>query len=409
MGLEGSKRGLFIVFILLLFMQTSYGQTVKTGVLVIGSGDNALGAGFQSAKSGVKTIVLLDREDFELSESEALNKNRHSGLEAEFMKRMRATKGIKDNGTVYVDHTSANVVLKAMADSTKNLMVFRKQDWAKLKRSGGGWSVQLNDGRTLKAQVLVNADASGKVNKALLLPKMKDLQWKKLTYEDNIYRSSVTSGFAVGNCTGYIISMYDLLIPGQENLVVMNPEQESIAGGQAGGAVAAYAVFFKTKTSLSNLKSIQGELISHKLDLIPFADIADTDTNRRSIQFMGLSGFLKGLPVQTGLNFQPDQLVRTEEIKEPIKSYYYKAQIWFDDHKEKEMTIAATLDLVCRVGNKSLENTTAEVKKKWKTVYHLATDFDPERAVTRREFALLVTEYLRPFDVNIDAKGRVLR
>lgn len=403
------KKGWFIVFTIVLFAQLGYSQKVKTGVLVIGNGSNALGAGLQSAISGVKTIILMENQDFELSSGYELDKNLSSGLEAEFLKRMRKAKGIRDSSKVYVDQTSANAVIKTWSDSTKNLKIIRTREWSKLKRAGGGWSIELNDGKMIKAAVLINADASGKVNEALMLPKIKEMQWKRLNYNDNLYRTSVSSGFSIENSTSNMVSLYDLLIPGQENLVVLNSDLESIAAGQSAGATAAYSAFFDLKTSQSNLKKIQGELISYKLSVIPFDDVVYTDSNWKAVQFLGLSGFLKGQLSSGKLKFMPDNKVTTEEIKEPIKEYFYKAQIWFEDYKAVQMTISSTLDLVCKIGNKSPENTLTEVKKKWKTSYGFKTEFEPSRGVTRREFAVLVYEYLNPFNVNIDPRGRVIR
>jgi hypothetical protein len=403
------KKGWFVIFILVLIAQLGYSQKVKTGVLVIGNGNNALGAGFQSAVSGVKTILLMENQNFQMSEVHSIDKNLSSGLEAEFLKRMKKAKGIRDTSKVYIDQTSANAVIKTWADSTKNLTIIRTGEWSKLKRAGGGWSIQLNDGRTIRAAVLVHADASGKVNEALLLPKMKESQWKALNYEDNLYRTSVSSGFSIDNSRSNVFPLYNLLIPGQENLVVLNPDQQSIAAGQSAGATAAYAAFFDLKTSQSNLKKIQGELISYKLSILPFEDVVATDSNWKAVQFIGLSGFLKGTLSSGRLTFVPNREVSTEEVKEPIKEYFYKAQIWFDDYKGSQMTISSTLDLVSKIGNKSPENTLTEVKKKWKTTYGFKTEFEPSRNITRREFAVLVYEYLNPFNVNVDSKGRVVR
>ncbi len=43
----------------------------------------------------------------------------------------------------------------------------RSASWLKLKRSGRGWVLELKDGKTIKTEVLVNADKSGKASEAL--------------------------------------------------------------------------------------------------------------------------------------------------------------------------------------------------------------------------------------------------
>jgi hypothetical protein len=390
------KRVFFVVLAVMAFVCQANAQTTKAGVLVIGNGNNAIGAGIQAAVSGVKTVILLPGAGFELS---PVGKDQNSGIAAEFLKRLKANS---------FDNAAANTVLKTWTDSLKNLTVIRNVSWVKFKRSGKGWAMELKDGKKIKAEVLVNADKSGKVDASLEMPKAKAL-WQPFNYENNTYRTSIAAGYFTNNSTANILSLYRFLDPLQENLVVLDPAQESFAAGQAAGATAAYAAFYKLKTSESNLKTIQGELINYKQSIVPFKDISPADSNWKAIQFIGVTGILKVDLSSDGAYFRPDQVVTPEEVKPVIKEYYYKAQIWFDDHKEQQISIGGLLDLIAVVGNKSLKNTTEEVKKKWKTTYHFNSEFDSARVVTRREFAVLFSEYLKPSNVNIDKTGRVIR
>jgi len=400
------KRGLYIVLALTALVRFSSAQTTKTGVLVVGNGNNAIGAGIQSAVSGVKTIILLPSDGFELS---PLSKNLNSGIAAEFLKRLRSSKGIKDSLVIpEFNNAEANAVLKIWTDSLKNLSLIKGTGWIKLKRSGSGWNMELKDGRKLKAEVLVNADGSGKIDKELNLQKTENL-WQTFNYGDNLYRTSIAAGYFNKGNAANVLSLYGFLNHLQENLIAMDPAAESLAAGQAGGATAAYASFFKRKTSESNLKAIQGELIGYKLDLVPFADVSIADSNRKAIQFAGLTGLLKAELSGGKAYFHPDLPVGTEEIKETIKSYFYKAQIWFDDYKDPKMTISSTLSLVSKVGNKSSKTTEEELRKRWKINYHFNSGFELSRQISRREFAVLMNDYLNLFNVNIDKTGRVIR
>jgi len=390
------KRVLYVVLVLVLAARVGAAQTVRTGVLVLGNGNNAIGAAIQSAVSGAKTVVVLPGEGFELS---PLGKGPHSGIAAEFLKRLKADQ---------FDNATANKVLKTWTDSLKNLTVIRNGNWLKLKRSGSGWSLELKDKRTIKAQVMVNADKSGKTDAALLLSKPAEL-WQAFGYGDNSYRTSIAASQHPKDGQAEFLSLDRLLNPLQENLIALDPAKESFAAGQAGGATASYASFYKLKTSEAKLKSIQGELINYKLDLVPFTDVSQADSNWKAIQFIGLTGVLKASLSPGNVLFLPEQQVTTAEVKEVIKAYYYKAQIWFDDHADPQMTIGSTLSLVCVVGNKALKSTEEELKKNWKTSYHFKTEFDPQRVITRREFAVLAHEYLKPFNVNIDKTGRIQR
>ena len=73
------------------------------------------------------------------------------------------------------------------------------------------------------------------------------------------------------------------------------------------------------------------------------------------------------------------------------------------------MTLSSTLDLICYVGNKSPENTKKEVEKKWKTNYKFESEFELNKQINRQEFATLLQDYLPPFNVNIDNRGKVVR
>lgn len=400
------KKVFFIVFNVFLLAGLTQAQTIKTGVLVIGNGNQAIGASVQSANLGVKTVLMMSGENFDASFLSIKNGAVTGSKLIENGWRM--SPGDEALKEVLKDKKKVNSAIEKQTDTIKNLTVIKNISWKTLKRSGSGWIVQLTDGRKIKAMVLVSADLEGKVNAALQV-KSAGQYGHPLTYNDHLYRTSIAALRPEGKGIAELLFLSDLLIPGQENLVQLDAANPQIVIGQAAGTVASYASFYKTKTSLVPFKQVQSKLIERGLSVFPFASIENADSNWKAIQFIGLSGFLKADVVHEAAYFRPEQTVTVAEIKEPIKSFYYKAQIWFDDYKAEEMTIGATIDLVCKVGNKALDNTTAEIKKKWKSTYGFKMEFDAARKVNRREFAVLVNEYLRPFDVNIDQTGRVLR
>ena len=392
------KRGCFVALAAVLLIGNLQAQTVKTGVLVVGNGSNALGAGIQAAKSGVKTTILLTEAGFSPTSSP---KSMISGIERDFQKATEIQKPTAGS-------QNANDLIKLFTDTIKNLTIIKNASWNKFKRSGGGWVVELTNKSTLKAEVLVDADHSGKVKQALQIV-YPIPSWQALDYNNNLYKTSITSGFFANGTNTNFLSLYQLLIPGQDNLIALNPEQESFAGGQAAGATAAYAAFFHKKTSESNLKNIQGELINFRLSLQPFSDVNDLDSNWKAMQFLGMSGILKA-EINNGMAlFHPEQLVSTAEITQPLKDHFYKAQIWFDDHKGQDMTIGATIDLVCYTGGRSPATTRAEVLKYWKTKFKFNTVFDEKRIINRREFSVLFYSYNNPFNVTVDKTGRITR
>lgn len=385
----------------MLFVGTVGAQTLRPGVLVVGNSNAATAAAIQSAVSGVKTILLLQASGFDIV---PIVGGYSSGLEAQFLEKFNEANKTKNSQSD--DKKIANDVFIKLTDSLKNLTIIKNAVWVKASRSGSNWVFNLNDGRTIRPKVLINP-SDQKLNQTLKIT-IPIKSWIALDYSNSNYRTSIASGKSVGQSTANYFSLYNFIDEKQENFIPVI-DDKSMLLGQAAGATAAYAAFFSKKTSESNLKTIQGELINYKLNLLPFADIKHTDTNWKAIQFVGLTGVLKANISKELVNFNPNQLVSTDEVKQPIKDYFYKAQIYFDDYKSDKMTIGATIDLVCYVGNKAPESTKKEIDKKWKTNYQFKSELDYTRQINRIEFAVLLQDYLPPFNVNIDKGGSVVR
>ena len=381
-------------------------QTTRPAVLVIGNGNAAAGAAIQAAVSGVKTTLLLQAGGFDIN---PIANDMNSGVQADFFKKINIAKGIKDSLVISsFDKKLANEVLTKWTDSLKNLTVIRNVMWTKADRSGNNWLFKLSDGKTLKPSVLIVA-GDAKVQAALEIKTLPKTYETPLDYANTVYRTSVSSGkFNNNGSTASVFSMYSLIVPGQENLIWLKSD-EGMLIGQAAGATAAYAGFFGTKLSEVKLKETQGELINYRLAIIPFIDILQNDPNWKAIQFVGVTGVIKGQITKHGLLFLPEKLVTVEEIKQPFKDLYYKAQIWFDDYKSADLTVGAAIDMICYVGQKAPESTPKEIEKKWKTVYKLNSTFDLKKQITRREFAVILQDYMPPFNVNVDKMGKVVR
>lgn len=399
------KKILFFVLALLTFFGDANAQTLRPGVLVVGNGNAAAAAALQSAISGVETVILLQAGGFDIS---PIGDDLSTGIQATFLKKIRDAKQIKGSSqAITFDKRLANDVLSDWAYSLKKLTVIKNAMWVKADGYVNSWGLKLSDGRTIRAKVLINI-ADTKLNAALKITASTTTLPTKLDYANTIYRTSVVGGISHNRSSANIFSLYQFFVPEQDNLVwISNPENMMI--GQAAGATGAYSAFFNVKTSVTNLKKIQGELIAYKLDLMPFADIKQTDSNWKAIQFVGVTGILKGDFLGNKLLFSLEKLVTTADIKQPLKDFYYKAQIWFDDYKNEKMTIGSSLEMISYVGNKDLETMKREIPKRWKTNYQFKTELNLERQINRRELAVLLQDYMPPFNVNVDKTGKVAR
>ncbi|WP_343530823.1 hypothetical protein [Pedobacter sp.] len=398
------KKYLFIISVFFLSFELS-AQTVKPDVFVIGNGNAAVAAAIQAAQSNVKTVLLLQAGGFDI---EPIGKDLHSGVQAAFLNKIKKFKQLNDSiGEVQFDKQTANQVLLQWTDSIKNLTVIKNVQWVKADRSGKGWVFKLSDGKTIRPEIFVNV-ADQKLNAALKIDASMVGTWQKFSYENPIYKTNIAAGKQINGSTNTIFSLYQLLMPTQENLVYVS-DPTSMLMGQAGGAVAAFAGFFDKRTSESNLKKIQGELIAFNSNLMPFVDVGIKDASWKAIQMVGISGVIKAEETNGKLLFNGEKLVSTADIKQVVKDHYYKAQIWFDDYKSDVITIGAALDMICYVGNKAPESTLKEVEKKWKTTYAFTSKFEAERQISRRELAVLLQDYMPPFNVTVDKTGKIIR
>ncbi|WP_029281641.1 hypothetical protein [Pedobacter sp. R20-19] len=393
-------KKLFFVFACLI-PTLIFAQTIKTDVLILGNADAAYSSGLQVSRSGASVVILTQGNPFSLDKiKETKSAEVYKIYENVKLRGIAYIKDLEEKST----QTKKKNTRKDKVDSIKLFKIINDTPIVAIERSGSGWEAKISKSKSIKAKVLVVADNNDQLLSKLNIASLKPVHLSALNYTENLYRTTISGITGTPN----FLSLYHLLIPDQENLLYVN--SNSIEIGQAAGATAAYAAFFKTKTSLSNLKTIQGELLTYKLPLIPFLDVKVTDSNWLAIQKIGITGILKAEIKNEKAFFNPEKEVTNEEIKQPIKDYYYKAQIWFDDHKDVPVNLENTILLVSYVGNKAVDATKMELQKKWNSSYKFSSKYDLKKVLNRREFSVIINEYLKPFDqVNVDKMGRVIR
>ncbi len=376
-------------------------QTTRADVVILGNGDAAYSSALQVSRSGVSVVLLTQRPAVDLSDIKT-NKSAEITKIYEQVRQKEIDFAAYNRKVLTAPKKKKGV--REKVDSIKQFKVITDTVLAELKLAGNSWEAKLAKDISLKCKVLIIAEEDKKLLSKLSIVDLKPADLSALNYTENSYRTTIAGVTGTAN----FLSLYHLLNTDHENLLYIGRGNAEI--GQAAGATAAYAAFFKTKTSLSSLKRIQGELLNYKLPLMPFNDVKIIDSNWLAIQKVGVTGILKAEIKGQKVLFNPDRAVAYEEIKQPIKDYYYKAQIWFDDHQDVPINLENTISLVTYVGNKAEDATKAELQKKWNTNYRFSSKYDLKRVLTRREFSVIINEYLKPFDdVNVDRTGRVIR
>jgi hypothetical protein len=398
-----------VVGFFLLLSTITFAQNIKTGVLVVGGNASAYAAAIQSAKSGVKT-VLIDAGKLNQVLLTAADRAYKIGIYADFVNRVDSLQKspLKSNENLTPDFTAR--VFKSWTDTVKNLTVIPNASIKKIKKSGKGWEVDLQD-REIKADALVDATTTLSIASkvGVNISKKNQAKPQSSVYSDKKYRTSLALSDGAEGAVK-MLPLSSFIAPTVENLVLVAPlgETPTLLGGQAAGVIAAYCAFFDKTTKQLQIRQIQSELLTFKSHLIKFDDIVESDSSMIAFQHIGVTGILKAKEQGGKLLFMPDSNVSTEDLRQPFREYYSRSQIWFLDNKVAKLTVNDALSLIKFVGSRG-EELNREVENAWNKTLKLKGKFDLKRLITRREIAVLFDVYLQPFGVPIDMEGNVTR
>ena len=440
------KKLLVIVF---FFHYSSLNaQTIKTDVLIIGNSAGGFAAAIQSARSKAKTLLATQpatNVGFPADQDEIvrINNNENSGIWAEFRDSLKnfykntAGLNITENNSCRLNTKIIPLILKKIIDSTKNLNIFSNASFAGIKRNGAFWEVKLNqDDKSFKVLARVVIDAT--LNREVITKEGTVSVTTSDLFEESVgpkkYRTSIAAGNSSSGKTHstnnnyppypiWCIPISALALKGADNLLAAEPadiEKKDISFlplqlglGQGIGATAAYCAFFKTTTKNLNVRTIQGELLDFKVNLLPFDDVPVTNENWRAIQQVSATGLLRGVPSGYDNNFQflfkPDSTVSTDEIKPVLTEIYTRAFLWLSKEKLSEkFTLGNLLSFISDYTLTDPRVLTGNVQKAWKAQYKFKNSFDINSQINRLEFAVLANRYLNPFSRTIDLEGRLM-
>lgn len=256
--------------------------------------------------------------------------------------------------------------------------------------------------------------------------------YKPYDRESKLYRTSIAVGDAVPFGTekgfpAYSIPLGSVALKDVDNILITEKAlsvSKDVSGstanpsiqmtlGQGVGATAAYCAFFKTTTKHLNVRVIQGEILDYKGYLLPFTDIPQKSHYFRAVQQVCATGLLRGIQKTNGNNteihFEPDDIVKTEEIQTTLTEIYTRGFLWFNKEKPgAQFTLGNLLSLISDYTLTDPKTLQLYVQKFWTTQFRLIGSFDLNRPVTRLEFAVLANRYLSPFAKTVDLSGRIV-
>lgn len=428
---------------LIIFLNAYYAiaETIKTDVLVIGSGASAITAAIQSSRSKLKTVLLVKGPWLENMQDKGMitidaNRNLPYGLWGEFRRHVhqfyKNTPGYDTtyNASLKFEPFTGAGILKKMADTTTRLTIKLNTPYTAIEKDGIGWKISITqNGKTdyIRTKALVDATENGDIVSmagATFPP--------TIAYGDNLYRTSIVSGddlqeqamskakTAYPLTPAYYIPMSALVVKDADNLFITEkallvkaslPVQ--MATGQGVGTMAAFCAFFKTTSKNLKVRPVQSELLDFKGYLLSFDDIDSADPYFRAIQQVAVTGLLRGTQKikdgQIQFLFMPDSTVNSVEIKPVLSEIYSRAFIWFDNIKPAEkLTIGNTLSFISEITLAEPESFRIKIQKEWKTKYKFKSEFDLNQPITRREFAILANQYINPFARTVDMSGRMV-
>lgn len=425
------------VFLLSLYSINSFAQIKKSQVLIYGDSEAAWAAAVQSARSGVNTLWLRSQKDigihFLKEQRVQVNANDKldAGLWAEFLSKTRGKSIPHDSISTLakqaINPQVAKNVFTGISDSLKNLISLFNIEVKSIKKSGKQWQITLSNNDKLKVNAIVDA-SDNEVLLKLITQQERSKHSPASTiintsniYSNTLYRTglivyemekepSQIPASPVLNTPAenvFVIQQYPWL--GKDVEADINSLPLLIQSGQTIGASAAYCAFFKTTTDKINIRTLQGELLAYHGQIIPFQDIELHDPHFSAIQRIGATGILKGetsqINTSISFNFNPKKTISSKEIEPVLLNLYTRSQIWFSDKNIEKLTLSDLLNLIKFTALKGGE-LDADVKKGWTQRFHFEGEFDTDKNLTRRELAVLIDYYLKPFNVKVDGEGR---
>lgn len=166
--------------------------------------------------------------------------------------------------------------------------------------------------------------------------------------------------------------------------------------GQAAGQLAATAFLTKQAPRRVEIRTIQQQLLEAKAFLMPYLDVQAEDPDWAAVQRIGATGILRGTGKPEGWAnktfFFPDSTVLVSELEKDLTVFYgpFASEL---SMKNRPVTLPDLAVLVKRLGGKTVPEPDPAMKA-------------PTRPLNRKQIAVLLDQYLDPFRIPVDWKGK---
>ncbi|TAF44394.1 MAG: hypothetical protein EAZ51_06040 [Sphingobacteriales bacterium] len=329
-------------------------------------------------------------------------------------------------------HITPQNTLLNMVKKLKNLSLHTYTKVIGISTKKNGWVVKIEqNGATQEIKTNILVDASDSVNNSQLVKynimklnsegKINNL----VTYtkgqhgNNNLYRTSIGAGTNGKEVFYFPVGMF---VPTQHGKLIIVSAQTCSNGfsknafnnlatqlsmGQGAGVLAAYAPFFTVAPKDANVRVLQSEVLNYKGQFLPIKDVVEQDSAYKPIQQTITSGLLK-MNFEEGL-FYPDSVVNMAEIKPIMSQLYTRSKLWFIENSTATLNLENLMALISFISAREVSDILTEINSKWNKKYGFATNFDVNKPLTRKQFAIVVNDYLQPYKVRVNFNGEYLR
>lgn len=181
--------------------------------------------------------------------------------------------------------------------------------------------------------------------------------------------------------------------------------------GQAAGAIAALSVKLNKKVAKTPVREVQSALLNVGGYLMPYLDLPKSDVHFKAVQRIGATGILKGEGKNVGWSnetwFNTDKNVVVAELKKDLNDFEPNFN-W--NSKNGELSVNEAIELISSLADFYQISKVNPVKiiANWQKMN--LNNYNADRKITRKEFAVLLDTYIQPFTLKeVDMKGKYIK